>query len=329
MAASPEVDRKLVARRRSRYIRDAASAPALTPPRWRLLQAVADYGLISRPQLARLCGPSEKSVQRGARALFDGGLVDIVAVPRAALAEPGQANDASLLFGSAPNIYVPTRAGLRLLHEHGLIEAPRPVPAYGPRNGLFLRHELALRDVRLWLDLTARPDVGQALEVWRDGVEALIDLGRAAPPRAVRPDAWFVYRLPGPKGGRSAVLAGAVELDRGTERGASRWGEKVAAYEALFAGRHWAVTTGYVNGRVLIVCPDERRHVWLARFLREHAPSEMWPRFWLTTRSMLTRPDLGAAAWRQPGSDLLRPLVPAELLAPVEVSGRSPGNSAG
>ena len=131
------------------------------------------------------------------RALFDAGLVDVLPVSRAALAPPGAPNDASLLYGSAPNIYASTSRGLETLHWAGLTERRIEVkkkPAYGPKNSLFLAHELAVRDVRVWLELTARKG-GHVLEQWQDGEGATIDLERERSPFAVRPDAWFVLKL--------------------------------------------------------------------------------------------------------------------------------------
>ena len=114
------------------------------------------------------------------RALFDAGLVDVLAVSRAALAPPGTPNDASLLYGSAPNVYALTARGLEALHRAGLADVPdegRKRPAYGPRNSLFLAHELAVRDVRVWLELAVREN-GYELERWQDGEAAAIGLER-------------------------------------------------------------------------------------------------------------------------------------------------------
>lgn len=288
--------------RQSRYVR--APRPAvLTTPRLNLLRRVADFRLISLPQLVRLHGPSEKSVQRGMRALFDMGLVDVVAVPRAALAGPGENNDAALLFGSAPNVYVPTKKGLHFLHEAGLLEEIQAPPRYGPQNALFLRHELALRDVRTWLLLEARRQQEQRLRRWRDGTEAMIDMETSAGPKTVRPDAWFVYQID------ERLLVGFLEWDRGTERGAKRWEQKMAGYGALFASGQVSNVTGYENARVLIIAPTERRRDWLAEFVAERAAPELSRRFWLSTPDVLNRPLLGTSLWRQPGSELLKPLV--------------------
>ena len=274
---------------------------------------MASYRLVSLPQLVRLEVLSPKGTQRAMRALFDAGLVDVVAAPRAALAEPGDANDASLLFGSAPNIYVPARAGIRLLDAHGLADALEPPTSYGPKNALFLRHESGVRDVRIWLELAARRHPGQAVKEWHDGPEAIIDLGQTQQPKTVRPDAWFIYRL-GEQGGREAVLAGLAEVDRATERGGRRWSEKLAAYSVLFAGPRLRETTGYVKARVLVVCSTEARRAGLADLIARTAEPSVAERFWLAERSALGQPDLSLGTWYRPGNSAPCSLVPAALL---------------
>ncbi len=300
--------------RRSRYARDPAAAPrALTPLMVQALQTVGDFRFASLPQLVRLhgdparSGGSSKAVQRAMRALLDAGLVDVIPVPRAILAAPGEANDATLLFGSAPNLYAPTKAGLKLLCENGMTGeggiagGTRPGAAYGPKNALFLRHEMEVRDVRVWavIAAAARPRTG--LLEWRDGAEAAISLGAERAPRHVRPDARFVLRL-GRADSREAVLVGLVEVDRGTERGERRWGEKIEAYGSLLEGDRLRDATGYVNARVLVICPDARR-----------ADPALAARFWLAGRDALARPDLGRSDWRRADSPLMRPLVPPDL----------------
>ncbi len=304
--------------RRRRYARapSPAAVLSLTPTKTRMLLLLAELRFLSLPQIARLCCPterrnlSEKSARRQMRALFDAGLVDVLPVSRAALAPSEAPNDASLLYGSAPNVYAPTAAGLDALCKAGLRDREpkgRTKPAYGPKNSLFLAHELAVRDVRVWLEEVAR-EGGYALEAWHDGKDAAIDLVRTQAPYQVRPDAWFVLRL------GQAVLVGLVEVDRGTERGDRRWGEKLASYEMLFASGQLPNVTGYVNARVLVITPDIRRRDLLAGLIADrNGTDQVMPiatRCWISSMNVLTLPSLSAERWRQPGSSALRPLVP-------------------
>ena len=311
------------AERRRRYARSALASPPplLTPTKWQMLRYLAELRFLSLPQLARLCCPaerrelSEKAARRHLRSLFDAGLVDVLPVSRAALAPPDAENDASLLHGSAPNVYAPTKEGLRLLVRAGHAEedlAGRPAPTYGPRNALFLAHELLVRDVRVWLEECARKN-GHTVERWVDGEAAAIPLGGSVTPRFVRPDAWFAYRM------GKVVLVGLVEVDRGTERGDKRWGEKLDAYEDLFANRPaLAAATGYINARVLVLCPDERRRDTLADLIDRDADPVMMGRIWLVVRDVLDHPHLVTPLWRRAGGQQLEPLLPNGTLGWAE-----------
>jgi len=320
--------------RRKRYERLSApdGLPALTPVKVQMLRYLAEMRFLSLPQLARLCCSSEredgaredlsrKSARKHLRALFDAGLVSVLPVSRLALAPPSAVNDASLLYGSAPNVYAPTIEALQLLLRAGLIErewAKRPPVVYGPKNSLFLAHELQVRDVRVWLETCAAASGGQQnLLVWKDGTDAVIELGNTSPrpnssPRRVRPDAWFVYKVkPAQDDGKPTVLVALVEVDRGTERGERHWGEKIAAYEALLAGDALRTATGYMNARVLVITPDERRRDHLACLIAEGAESNavFAARFWLAEQTVLDGCGLALPVWRQSERRDLRPLV--------------------
>lgn len=294
-------------RRRQRYVREKPERPpTLTPVRLALLRAVGDLEIASLPQLAALACPSQASARRHLRVLFDGGWVEVVPASRAAFALPGERQDPGLLFGSAPNLYALTRAGEKLLADLD----GRPLgrrETRGVPSPLFLAHELAIRDVRVWLELTARENANQALETWHHGPDAAIDLQRQAPPKVVRPDAWFTYRL----GDR--VLVGLVEVDTGTERGNRRWREKLEAYALLYGSSQLRAVTGYANARVLVITPHAHRRDKLAQFIAEHAPAELARRFWLAEHQVLAHRDFVTPAWRQPSLEVVRPLVPAVM----------------
>lgn len=319
--------------RRGRYSRaSGGSTPTLTPQKLALLRFLGECRLLSLPQLARLCCPSEQSARRHLRELFDGGLVDIVAVSRSALAPAGSANDAGLLHGSAPNVYVATKAGLEILIHSGYAERAvlrRPATVLGPKNALFLAHELAVRDVRVLLHVDALAHSPRQVLRWRDGADAHIPLA----PGSARPDAWFVYQIgwhtPGSEQADlkqpeplPLVLVGLTEIDRGTERGNVRWGEKLDDYRALFGGNALRSATGYRNARVLVFVPDVRRRDSLAELLMtlirdKGYPPRLRERFWLVEHEFLRHGALDAPVWRQPGDAILRPLLSAELLLSV------------
>lgn len=312
--------------RRKRYERapTPAGLPALTPVKVQMLCYLAEMRFLSLPQIARLCCSSErengkredlsrKSARKHLRALFDAGLVSVLPVSRLALAPPSAANDASLLYGSAPNVYAPTTEAMQMLLRAGLIErewAKRPPVAYGPKNSLFLAHELQVRDVRVWLEgCAAASDGQQKLLVWKDGQEAVIDLRDNVPCR-VRPDAWFVYQVrpAQDKSGKPTVLVAFVEVDRGTERGEHHWGGKMKAYDALFTGDAVRAATGYMNARVLIITPNPQRQDYLAGFVAKSSDT-LTSQFWLAEYSILSTFGIASMGWRQSKERGVKPLI--------------------
>ena len=298
--------------RRRRYLRQPTSAPVTpTPKKMALLTSIAEYGIISLPQLARLHNLSYKAARKHLREMFDAGWVEVVPVPRSAYQMTGMASQTAKMtgetmsvLGSAPNVFVITRAGGRLLDEIGWESERAPDHRYKERGGYFLTHELEVKDVRIWLELSARHRTSEALVDWRDTGAAEIDLKRTKLPKVVRPDAWFIYTL------KSAVLVGLIEVDRGTERGTRRWLEKITAYEALFQSSRLKEVTGYVNARILIVTPDTRRRNQLTELLEKHAPPLLQQRTWLVEKSALDPLGMERAVWQRPGNTLLSPLVP-------------------
>lgn len=316
------------ATRRKRYERGPTSdcLLALTPVKVQMLRYLAEMRFLSLPQLARLCCPAEredgaredlsrKNARKHLRVLFDEGLVSVLPVSRLALSPPDAANDASLLYGSAPNVYAPTTEALQLLLRAGLIErecAKRPPVAYGLKNSLFLAHELQVRDVRVWLEgCAAASGGGQKLLSWKDGTDAVIELGNSAP-RRLRPDAWFVYQVrPGQDSGKPTVLVALIEVDRGTERGERHWGEKLAAYAALFRSDLLRNATGYANARVLVITPSDCRRNYLASYIAEDEPWVLL-RFWLANQIILTDCKLTLPVWQRLRETSLQALISVE-----------------
>ncbi len=309
--------------RRRRYTRTPSSGPLLLSAEHMLvLRFLAECRFLSLPQVARLIGVPEKGTRRRLRVLFDAGLVDVVPVSRVALAPTDAPNDSSLLFGSAPNIYALTASGSKASSKEWTAGggAGHKTPTYGPKNGLFLAHELAVRDVRVWLEGVRRatgpgPQVGR----WQVGQEAWIEVGEPANRASVRPDAWFAYELNG--GARPVVLVGLAEIDRGTERGDRHWWAKMNGYRRLFEEQEaLTAATGYVNARVLVFTPNVQRRDRLAVTLvdlvqQANLPYEFLSHFWLAEHAVLSGDDLAAPVWRRPGVSALLPLVSPKVLA--------------
>jgi hypothetical protein len=205
----------------------------------------------------------------------------------------------------------------------------RPIPSYGPTNSLFLAHELLIRDVRVWLERCARRAGGeQGVVGWKDGNDAVFPLPGGTSSKGtgrVQPDAWFGYQVVG--GATPRVLCGLVEADRGTERGQTRWREKVQSYAVLLAKENeqsLIAQTGYRNARVLIVTPDRQRTQALVGMLRTllgelaglgYAPgsiARLAQRFWLTEQACLAGDDMTSLVWQRPDQSGLLPLLPRQ-----------------
>ncbi len=295
--------------RRRRYERHTSRSPfAWTPLKRQFLRYVAEFEVISLPQLTALSGLTPKQARRHARDLFDGGFVENVALPRAVLADSGESNDARLLYGSAPNVYVLSRAGARVAYEEGWTKTQATPRKYGPRSSLFLAHELAIRDVRVWLERTAREREEWNLLRWEDGAEAYFDMKEKDTPNIMRPDAWFIFQL------GNAKLVGIVEVDRGTERGDKRWKEKLLAYDNLYRSPCLKNATGYDNARILTFTPTERRRDALASLIARHAKSDMTHRFWFADMRVLQEPGFSYEGWRQAGQESGKTLLPPSVI---------------
>jgi hypothetical protein len=268
---------------------------------------VAEFEVISLPQLTALSGLAPKQARRHARDLFDGGFVENVAISRAVLADGGESNDARLLYGSAPNVYVLSKSGARVAYEEGWTKTLATPRRYGPKSSLFLAHELAIREVRVWLERTAREREEWNLIRWEDGAEAYFDMKEMDTPNIVRPDAWFIFQL------GNAKLVGIVEVDRGTERGDKRWKAKLQTYDTLYRNSCLKATTGYDNARILTFTPTERRRDALANLIARHAKPDMTPRFWFADMRALQEPGFMYEGWRQASEEGLSALLPPTL----------------
>jgi hypothetical protein len=235
--------------------------------------------------------------------LLNARLVEVIPVPRAALATGDAPNNASLLFGSAPAIYKLSRLGRTLLEDRGILSGLRPTADYGPTNGLFINHALAVTDVYVWARLIERNCETVTVEAWRNEHNAAIDLGETAGQKTLRPDAIITFDLTGSK------LVVAVEVDLATERGSTKWLGKLQAYAATFAGKRWKSVTGYDRARVLVISPSIRRRDTLVELVTANAPSELAQRFWFADQSVLDYSVLNEALWRQATFSEIKPLV--------------------
>lgn len=278
----------------------------MTPLKAHLLSYIAECGMLTISQIALMAAMTEEAASKHLRDLFDLRFVDKIAVPYASLAPPGE-DGPNIAFGPGQDIYVPTRTAIQYLERAQMISeeaANRKLPDYGPRNALFLAHELLVRDVRVWLELSKRQHEG-SIERWMDGTAAHI------PP--TRPDAWFLFRMP-----TQGTLVGLVEADRGTERG-SQWEKKVQEYDALIGSDRLAQATGgRRRARILVVTQTEQRRERLAE---ELANSRVASCAFVGCINDLKIGGLYQSIWRHQQTTDLQPLVPSSFFAkPSEVT---------
>ena len=179
---------------------------------------------------------------------------------------------------------------------------------YGPKNWLFLAHELQIRDVRGWLARVGRTYPHHpGLVSWTMGKAAWLDVEGGQ----LRPDASFAYRLP------NNTLFRFVEVDRGTEKAPARWEDKCARYLSLLPDRErMKELTGYEIGRVLVIAPNLARRDQLWEWLTgwTQGRPEAVDRFWIAERDTLQRADLSVCGWRVAGRpDLMALVAPSYL----------------
>lgn len=303
-------------RRRSRYTPDLTDKVlTMCPKKWFVLRLIADCRILTLPQIALVlekANPrpklaSEKSARRYTRPLMEARLIKPLAVGRAALAGPDEPNDETLLGGSAPNIYVPLPAGIKLLHDAGLVDdsyLKRKYPTgYGPKNPALLGHELMVRDARVWLERLVHPHPSSEVIRWEDGPDAKLPLPSG---NNVAPDAWFAFRIG--EGPNAQKLVGLVEADRRSDRNPQRWVDKVFFYAELFLKKDALMgATGYQNARVIVITPDEARRDNLAVSIAKECASmrfaDLARRFWVATLSDLEGTDLFTSVWRIAGTE--------------------------
>ncbi len=307
--------------RRRRYTRSTPvfKLASITPVKLLLLKYLAECRFLSLPQLARLACLSLKSARRHMRELFDNGFVDVMPISRLALAGQNDRNDEALLYGSAPNLYALSGSGIKFLVESAVSDKNllgKANARYGPKNSLFLAHELRVRDVRVWLEMAVRSQPkGLKVTGWHDGPEAVLNV--AAHGR-VNPDAWFTLMMGSDCGSsKPLVLVGLVEVDRGTERGDTRWTEKLEDYASLYSSGQLAEITGYQNARILVISESDTRARGLADLICRCASPALAERFWIAPSCVLESASLSDTVWLRPHHMASVPLIDHDVLARV------------
>jgi hypothetical protein len=233
----------------------------------RLIAAVAEFGVLTREQIARHL--SFGSVTRTNAILLR--LTQHKYLERRL--QPS-------LRGSRRLTYVLGPHGQELLDGARPVEHPR---RWLRATDLFLEHRLLVNDVRLTFE-HARAE-GYRLERWLVE-QRLLEL-RLGPV----PDGYAEYRID------EKLFACFLEADNGTES-RTRWRQKVTAYLNLAYSGRFSKAFPLQYFRVLVVVPSRRR---LDNIQHEIA-TQTDRIFWLATISDLQAQGPFASIWRRPGT---------------------------
>jgi len=177
----------------------------ITPPRLRILEAIAQFDYLSAPQLARLLlrSTSLTYVEQDLKELFHGKWVRRVFLPRS---EPG---------GSPLAIYSLDNDAVALLRRQGNGPVGRfHAGEQAERERLFLKHTLEANDLLILAKQVERRQLGVTIAKLRPERElkrARIYVDVAHTKLPVVPDGWVDFRYDGRQ------ICVAFELDRGTE----------------------------------------------------------------------------------------------------------------
>lgn len=273
--------------RRRLYERSKTSEHPLTGLKLEVLRTVAASQYLSTPQVAALVNLSEKATRDHLRDLLDLDCLKVLSVPKVVLGQ-GQ-------YGMAAKVHIPTKTGLETLWEMDLLPInPESRKVTRSPGYATLAHQLAVRDVLVWLTRSARQHqtAGHSVERW--------DCTGALAVGDTVPDAVFAYLYePGEPGHRRV---GLVEVDRGTERATSggvndKWAAKIAAYSAVFEEpkRGTLVSvTGFRRARIVVTVESEGRANWIARRVSGTPIGDF---VWLAVRETLAKADVYAPIW--------------------------------
>lgn len=222
-----------------------------------VLALVAESQFLATHQAAALLGITAKGARDHLLDLRRHGLLE---------SERTYGPDMGLDAPFGPMVHWVTPAGRRFLRRRGMLpEGAGREPSYGPRSKGFVGHEAAVRDLLVWLTVSARTlsAEGHAVAQW--------SVGQGIAFGAARPDAAFVYRVAGEP--RPASVVGVLECDMGTQTAADggrsdRWAQKLKAYGEAYAA---AERTGdrAAHARLVVTVGTAARAEWVVGRLRE------------------------------------------------------------
>jgi len=267
-------------KRLSRYRRESAPPPLVLQQRDRqLVAAVGQHRFLTREQIERLFFRTTTRANFRLQKLYHHRFLNRLHLPT--------------VRGSSQAIYCLDREGVPVAAEV-LGVPPASIPwkrksrDVGP---LFMRHLLAVNDVRIGFELAARSNPEHELLLWLDDQEARDKYAWGYTQKVLAPDAYGRYRF----GDR--VVSFFLELDRAT-MAANRWVDKVKRYQEYASSRRYEERFGMKLFRVVVVTTSPQR---LANLLKA-AEEQTQRAFWFATLADVREKGLRGQIWRRFGS---------------------------
>lgn len=273
-------DSTKIRKRLSRYQRASSPPPLVLQERDRqILAAVGQHRFLSREQIERLFFGTTTRANYRLQKLWNHGFLNRLHLPT--------------VRGSSQAIYCLDRHGVPVAAEV-LGVPPATIPwKYKNRDvgALFLKHLLAVNDVRIAFEFTARENPDHELLLWLPEQDAKNGYGWQSGSKVLAPDAYGRYRF----GDR--VISFFVELDRATMAN-TRWLEKVERYLQYSASGRYEERFGMKLFRVLVITTTPQRLLNLLAVAEERTDKI----FWFTTLDEMKGNGILAPIWLRAGS---------------------------
>ncbi len=270
-----EVSENQPRRRLSRYRRSVTPPPLVLQARDRqIVAAVAQHRFLTREQIERLFFGTTTRANFRLQKLYHHKLLGRLHLPT--------------VRGSSQAIYHLDRQGVPVAAEALGIQ-PATIPWKYKRRDvgpLFLRHLLAVNDVRIALELAARSRKDHELLLWLSDQECRDTYAWQYGRKVLAPDAYGRYRF----GDR--VISFFLELDQATMSG-KRWADKVNRYVEYAASGRYEERFGMKLFRVLVVTTSQERLANLMRATEQQTRRS----FWFTTLEDIGKHSVLASVW--------------------------------
>lgn len=248
-----------------------------------ILQGVYKYRLLSRKQIQSLFGfGSLTRVNTRLRQLFDAKLLDRIFTP--------------VFWGSPEAYYCLGIRGAEFIAENAkedIFEIKRKRRQILKTSSLFLKHQIAVNEVRIAFELIFNNFPDFQLQFQTDNIQIISNRGKV-----FIPDGYMVFLYQG------RIFALFLEIDLGTET-LNRIQEKAETYLAFGLSGEYQRQFGNKYFRVLFICSSLERLKNIKRVI-EKKTDKM---FWLTTTDKISFETIFTNIWQRPNQARLFSLI--------------------